>query len=754
MADLAAMFKKAAGASGCDLCTGEEFQFTPMPMIELFVSITERWEKAGKLPEVLLHQRQSNFEKNGESKGGVVPADGTRPLTIFSVLWSIYGSTWMQSKGYRQLLGKFKSHQVVFGAKSQSCEEVAATLIEAWTQGRGILTILHFSQAFDRMAPGSTVSALEDLGAHKGMCELMHQIWPNKNRRVQWTGLTAKQPLETMSATPQGDAIGPISMTLWMMAAMLELEAEAASAYKKECRRQNQGKARSGKSTKAQKMWGEKREATEARKYRTAMKWQRKRQAAQQLGPDNKARLKVNGITQHQRQRKEGAKMQHKVLLTRYKAKTDKEEPCPRSVDRTYMDDRTWAAPKGTVAYTMSKIAAWAKWSLNNGMKENPTKTQLCVYTPAAEREAKEAAKAKGIPDIVKVSLEMLGVTSVTSKGRPVVETEKSKLKESRSTAQFIGVMPVERRIRRQYIKTFVLSTACYDWVIRMPTKQQSTKLESEIWKAVSGSRFSSRPLKEPFSADLLVTTNALRRALSTTVQHMQRPEEEEERPKWLLNKGAPMAVIRHEMKLDGWGEVEPFKRYHPELQIVAKVQEDIMDTEFKTEQMKFKHVIREGARRKCWQKFIGSNRTEAIEAAGVEYHPERFAWATRIIEQGWDGEVARTMMTAGVMSPAKKIAVRKEKGQPVPTCERCPWCPKTEQATWEHVFWSCPCRPEAEAAEQGEVMMLQRMIIAFRKIWQQRYGDNDGFLKQRTMQTIEEQLQELEEDGEGTRAT
>ena len=92
-------------------------------------------------------------------------------------------------------------------------------------------------------------------------------------------------------------------------------------------------------------------------------------------------------------------------------------------VERLYMDDRTWA--EDGAAKVLSTKQAWEGWSEQVGLHESQAKAQLMAYTETQEQALRQEADGQNCGNRVVKALEVLGVTAVPAKGKPVVDKEK-----------------------------------------------------------------------------------------------------------------------------------------------------------------------------------------------------------------------------------------------------------------------------------------------------------------------------------------
>ena len=70
----------------------------PKSCIELFATISRRWEAQGRAPKSLKIANQKNLVKDKKVKiinnVPVLNAGDTRPISVFSVWWRLWASGW------------------------------------------------------------------------------------------------------------------------------------------------------------------------------------------------------------------------------------------------------------------------------------------------------------------------------------------------------------------------------------------------------------------------------------------------------------------------------------------------------------------------------------------------------------------------------------------------------------------------------------------------------------------------------------
>ena len=89
------------------------------------------------------------------------------------------------------------------------------------------LAALDYSRAFDDMKPEISGEVLRQVGFPEDIVNVLLQVWMRQERYIQYDGYTAKTPLETDEAHPQGGPFGPPLMQLRILAGAIWTNKEA-----------------------------------------------------------------------------------------------------------------------------------------------------------------------------------------------------------------------------------------------------------------------------------------------------------------------------------------------------------------------------------------------------------------------------------------------------------------------------------------------------------------------------------------------
>ncbi|CAE7233748.1 Pol [Symbiodinium natans] len=217
--------KKAKGSAGADGWDGDELRYVPNQAIGCYHELVLRWTLAGQLPLQMLQARQATVPKPDKiEKGNRLPVGGTRPLTVMSVWWRAFASAWVHSPQMAAWTSANLDPRVCYGKGSDSPESAVDRLQSKFAGQGGVLCALDFSQAFDRLNPNLTASALASLNFPPGLPRLLQLAWGEQQRFIQWDGHTCPRVLKP-SGTPQGCPLAPLILAVYTTAGIKATEA-------------------------------------------------------------------------------------------------------------------------------------------------------------------------------------------------------------------------------------------------------------------------------------------------------------------------------------------------------------------------------------------------------------------------------------------------------------------------------------------------------------------------------------------------
>ena len=115
---------------------------------------------------------------------------------------------------------------VTGGSGSPGTEQLTSRMADFQDQ-QGWLASLDYSLAFDRIDPTAATATVGKLGLQTGLCQTLVFQWKHQRRLLQWRKDTYANPVETDKAVPQGDAISPLALRVYMCAGYNHVETQA-----------------------------------------------------------------------------------------------------------------------------------------------------------------------------------------------------------------------------------------------------------------------------------------------------------------------------------------------------------------------------------------------------------------------------------------------------------------------------------------------------------------------------------------------
>ena len=208
---------KIKGTHGPDFWTAEEIQAFPPQICTMFCNITETWEKHGKIPSGLTYSRQINLPKPGKVTQGTTQVADLRPITIYSLWYRWWSSTWAKSSVVRKWRAERFPQNIIGGAGSPGTEQLASQLCDD-LQHYGFLGSLDYSQCYDHVHPSLATAALKQLGLPQGLTQVLHFQWMRQKRYLSWNNYVDPTPLRSSESIPQGDPLSPLALNAIMLA--------------------------------------------------------------------------------------------------------------------------------------------------------------------------------------------------------------------------------------------------------------------------------------------------------------------------------------------------------------------------------------------------------------------------------------------------------------------------------------------------------------------------------------------------------
>ena len=210
------IIRNGDGAAGPDGWSANELRFLPLPAIRVWDTLGHRWIAAGTVPQQLTEVRQVNLPKLHKiDQNGRLAVQGLRPISILSAFWRLWASAFIKDDSVSQWISRHKHPDIIHGRQSLGCETAAQLLQDSYVNDQYICS-LDYQEAYDRMHPAVTSQFLHALGWPGGFCQVLHQVWGNQRRFVQFENHTHDQVLPVSSSTPQGCPLAPAILALWL----------------------------------------------------------------------------------------------------------------------------------------------------------------------------------------------------------------------------------------------------------------------------------------------------------------------------------------------------------------------------------------------------------------------------------------------------------------------------------------------------------------------------------------------------------
>ena len=223
--DFSKVARRCKGTHGVDGWTKVEIKCLPKAMLgEVWYTLGEAMN-AGFVPSTLKHARMVMLPKpNKITDHGQIKPEGLRPISICSVRWRVYSTTWVKSKAVSELRKAYIPDWIAGGPGSAGPETIAAIAESQLNEG-AFLATLDLSHAFDTVSVAVYEKVMARLlpGSMLGWNRLMCAHWGDQKRWLQYQGHTSFQPITTVVGIPQGDPASPLALATLLAAAALSV---------------------------------------------------------------------------------------------------------------------------------------------------------------------------------------------------------------------------------------------------------------------------------------------------------------------------------------------------------------------------------------------------------------------------------------------------------------------------------------------------------------------------------------------------
>ena len=208
--------RQSRGAAGVDSWSGSEIASLPVIVMDAFAALARRWVLAGAAPVQFSECRMVLLPKEGKVDVSLVTTVADlRPISVLSCWWRLWIGCVLRVPECVHWIQHFLPHEVAVG-NDVSAEQCVYELVDEWTACQGGLVSLDYSKAFDRLHPVVSIAMLRHLGWPSGLVNVLAHVWSSQRRWIQFQSETFERPLAA-PALPQGDPLGPLIMTLWVV---------------------------------------------------------------------------------------------------------------------------------------------------------------------------------------------------------------------------------------------------------------------------------------------------------------------------------------------------------------------------------------------------------------------------------------------------------------------------------------------------------------------------------------------------------
>ena len=348
---------------------------------------------------------------------------------------------------------------------------------------------------------------------------------------------------------------------------------------------------------------------------------------------------------------------------------------------KTYLDDRTCTAASALNLQSIYNV--WVSWSTAVGLREASDKTKVSAVRLPRMREALRVFGNERVSSAVRV----LGAVSVSVR-RKYHPDENLRFQKAKRCARLLGYCGLPLKTHLNYLRQFSLSKVNYGWVARGPTWTSCKSLWSCFWSSARKVRYSSPWLRALFlGGNLHLDVTWVTRLLSAILRFRLTKRCG---PLWSHAVGTPAHALRSWMSAKGFAEVagRPWVWHHSVAQVTVDVSVQPSVHTLASLSGVAAHNCRAGWRAWIASQWSLSKRHEV--AALPALTPVVFRSLKIEDTRSWilSSAEAAAVGLGATFSPATWSRVRDATHSPL-----CPWGCHME-GFWEHVAWSCSCRP------------------------------------------------------------
>jgi hypothetical protein len=353
----------------------------------------------------------------------------------------------------------------------------------------------------------------------------------------------------------------------------------------------------------------------------------------------------------------------------------------PRTVLRTFVDDRTFVAPSAQEAREVEE--AWGAWSERLALQENSAKAS---YFHCSAEGCRQLRRAGAPAAKVTQAPEVLGVHFRGRQRRRNTSKEEARLAEACRLIRRCALLPVSWRQKQTVIATQGLGKATWGWMLRNPPKADGNKVERAVRAGLREGPNASVPLRAILRGhSLSFQFRTLSAAWTAAAKQAACRVGLGEPCRW-SRLGWPQ-VLCQSLSALGWTNMGPWEWHHERLGLQVGLKGRLLARGLQAQL----HDLRESWRASNFWQFMGENRRDAAEcrSAFAQYQSARFARVRRACT----AFQAFQVLSGATMSPA---ALRRHSSSDAGLCEAC----QQAAPTLRHLLWECP----ASATERPQV--------------------------------------------------
>lgn len=362
------------------------------------------------------------------------------------------------------------------------------------------------------------------------------------------------------------------------------------------------------------------------------------------------------------------------------------EREYPSVIQRSFVDDRSWAAPSATVALQVE--ALWTSWSTTLNLRENTDKTQYYHSNIAGRRSFANAGAPR---DKITDQVCILGNIFTAARRRSIHAKERDRLASAKSMILRAGCLPLSLKGRRAVIAAGPMAKAEFGWCMYDPPLRQCDAIDRAIRRALREPKQSCVHLRNIFRGHRL---NIRYRILTACVNALHRTGQAIPFPIW-HRIGIAGTINKFLMNMS-WMRVGPWEWTHSITSSTFCL--NPASRQFTRDRMQLNHLLREGFRADCFKKWSMSTRNDAEACQYCDYNENRCQRA-RQHEQNAQHRFA--ILTGGFVSPAA-FDVMKNTNTP---------CRCGAFNSLDHMVWWCQQVPSPSERPPVPTDWLQRRL-------------------------------------------